>query len=299
MKKLISYEYRNNKKEFNKLVLILIAASTILQFSFLFNFFGEQLFIDNSIIINNQNLWIGTIISLIVLLFTIFIFVVSIIYFVKLANILKKDIYDGQSYIVFSLPVSGKQIIASKYLIGIYYILIMPILLFIYNIILFGLLMIISSLIDGVSWTEIVRSIRNILSSNILREILYTFDFEMIFITVIKVIIFSLFSISVIYAAVVTDWKLSKVKRNTSKWILYVILFFFIWGLIQSIFGLYSGAFNFSFYVNDATVLNYADNSNLIYNLNIYSIINIVMQLITSVGLYFYTSYIFSKKIEI
>ena len=216
---------------------------------------------------------------------------------VKLANILKKDIYEGQSYIVFSLPLSGKKIIGSKYLIGIYYTLLMPLLLFVYNVALFCLLVIISSLMKGTSWTEIVRGIRELTSLEVIRYILYyTVDIKMVLINIFKTIVFSLFSISVIYAAVVTDWKFSKVKRNTSMWILYAILFFFIWGIIQYFLGLDGGAFNEMVLEGSSGEIDFTGNSNSMY---MYSTIGIVLDIAASIGLYFYTSYIFSKKIEI
>ncbi|MGY3776239.1 hypothetical protein [Helcococcus sueciensis] len=307
MKKLLSYEYRNNKKDFNKLLLILIVASTVLQIGIVFGLIGiffeksmvfeNNVYVENSINPNDANTFLAPIIFLVSILFAILIFVVSIIYFIKLANILKKDIYEGQSYIVFSLPLSGKKIIGSKYIIGIYYSLLMPLLLFVYNVALFCLLVIISSLMKGTSWTEIVRGIRELTSLESIRYMLYyTVDFKMILLNIFKAIVSSLFSISVIYAAVVTDWKFSKVKRNTSMWILYAIVFFFVWGLIQYFLGLDGGAFNEMVLEGNSGEIDFTGNSNSMY---MYSIIGIVLDIAVSIGLYFYTSYIFSKKIEI
>ena len=58
MKKLLSYEYRNNKKDFNKLLLILIVASTVLQIGIVFGligiFFENSMFFENGVYVENS-----------------------------------------------------------------------------------------------------------------------------------------------------------------------------------------------------------------------------------------------------
>lgn len=297
MKKLISYEYRNNKKEFNKLLLILVVASTLFQLSMIFGVTRDNSFIFSKI----KNIeFILPMIYIISMISVIFIVIISIVYFVKLANILKKDIYEGQSYIIFSLPVNGKQIIGSKYLIGVFYSLIMPVLLLIYNIILFSILVIISNLIGGTSWNEIYQAINEILSTHFVDEIFrYIFNFKNILLSTLQSLIASLLIVSIIFAAVVTDWNLSNVKKNSSIWILYAIGFIFVWGFIKSYIGLNTVMVD-GIFINNNT-LNVVEFIRSVDSLDYYIqyFINIFLDLVVVIGLYFYTSFIFSKKIEI
>lgn len=300
MKKLISYEYRNNKKDFNKLMLILMAASLLLQLNVVFGLTGFFPNITNGEGFERFNTFLAPIIAILSLLSGIFIVVVSVIYFIKLANILKKDIYEGQSYIVFSLPVSGKQIIASKYIIGVFYSLVMPFILLIFNIILFVILIIIANLINGVSLSVIVQSIKEMVSLDIIYYLMYRMiDFKLLLISIIQGITSSIFTISIIFAAIVTDWKLSKVKKNSSMWILYTIIFIIIWGYIQSYIGFDGNTFNKTIFNSSVDLIDYSG-INRAMNLNYTNfIINILLELAVSTGLYFYTSHIFSNKIEI
>lgn len=293
MKKLISYEYRNNKKDFNRLLLILIAVSTIFQLNGFVGFFGAATTYEA------KNTFLSYLFPILVMLaFTgVFIsIIVIVIYNIKLANILKKDIYEDQAYIIFSLPVSGKQIILSKYIVGVFYSLFMPIILVGYNILLFLGLFTIFNLGNADLWNQIGIAIENIFSSDGFYIFRNMFSIWNIIIYILSSVVGATFIISVIYASVVTDWKLSKVKKNSSMWIFYAIGFLFIFGLVENFLGwVISNTNIISLYAYNMSRIS----ANISFNYGVIALIDILVKVIIAIALYFYTVHIFSNKIEI
>lgn len=299
MGKLIGYEFRNTRKQFLQLILILMGASFIIQF--LVGIFASGLL--DRILAGDSELAFTIIPSLsviITMIFLVVIVVTSVAYLVKLGSILKRDIYENQAYLMFSLPHSGYEIIGAKTIVGIVWSLIMPTVITLWNV----LLGVFNAVIITRGNASIIQAIREFFSSLFLHfdlnAILSQIDVGVLVLFILSSIISSVFMVTIIYAAIVTDNRIGRKKADSSAWILYAIGFYIIWNIIVDIVLGLGDMGNLSI---EATVGNSSMNMGAQQMFGngdpTVTIINLVLSLLMSIVLYIYTSHIFEKKIEI
>lgn len=230
MSQLIKYEFRNSKRPITQLIVIIGIVSFVLQI--IFNGFVRMQLAN--IEITGALSVISTLAALIVAGSSFLIFGTIIAYYLRLANILKTDIYQNRGYITFSLPRSGYQILGAKLIVAIIWSLILPLVVVSWNILIWFVLWV---LIPGL----VVPSELQRILVNIWEEFKLIFDqinFPLVLSFILNSITSSIFYLLIIFAAVVVDYKIGRRKSDSSRWIIYAIIFAIIWTFIESqIFG--------------------------------------------------------------
>lgn len=230
MSQLIKYEFRNSKRPITQLIVIIGIVSFVLQI--IFNGFVRMQLAN--IEITGALSVISTLAALIVAGSSFLIFGTIIAYYLRLANILKTDIYQNRGYITFSLPRSGYQILGAKLIVAIIWSLILPLVVVLWNILIWFVLWV---LIPGL----VVPSELQRILVNIWEEFKLIFDqinFPLVLSFILNSITSSIFYLLIIFAAVVVDYKIGRRKSDSSRWIIYAIIFAIIWTFIESqIFG--------------------------------------------------------------
>ena len=230
MSQLIKYEFRNSKRPITQLIVIIGIVSFVLQI--IFNGFVRMQLAN--IEITGALSVISTLAALIVAGSSFLIFGTIIAYYLRLANILKTDIYQNRGYITFSLPRSGYQILGAKLIVAIIWSLILPLVVVLWNILIWFVLWV---LIPGL----VVPSELQRILVNIWEEFKLIFDqinFPLVLSFILNSISSSIFYLLIIFAAVVVDYKIGRRKSDSSRWIIYAIIFAIIWTFIESqIFG--------------------------------------------------------------
>lgn len=230
MSQLIKYEFRNSKRPITQLIVIIGIVSFVLQI--IFNGFVRMQLAN--IEITGALSVISTLAALIVAGTSFLIFGTIIAYYLRLANILKTDIYQNRGYITFSLPRSGYQILGAKLIVAIIWSLILPLVVVLWNILIWFVLWV---LIPGL----VVPSELQRILVNIWEEFKLIFDqinFPLVLSFILNSITSSIFYLLIIFAAVVVDYKIGRRKSDSSRWIIYAIIFAIIWTFIESqIFG--------------------------------------------------------------
>lgn len=230
MSQLIKYEFRNSKRPITQLIVIIGIVSFVLQI--IFNGFVRMQLAN--IEITGALSVISTLAALIVAGSSFLIFGTIIAYYLRLANILKTDIYQNRGYITFSLPRSGYQILGAKLIVAIIWSLILPLVVVLWNILIWFVLWV---LIPGL----VVPSELQRILVNIWEEFKLVFDqinFPLVLSFILNSITSSIFYLLIIFAAVVVDYKIGRRKSDSSRWIIYAIIFAIIWTFIESqIFG--------------------------------------------------------------
>lgn len=230
MSQLIKYEFRNSKRPITQLIVIIGIVSFVLQI--IFNGFVRMQLAN--IEITGALSVISTLAALIVAGTSFLIFGTIIAYYLRLANILKTDIYQNRGYITFSLPRSGYQILGAKLIVAIIWSLILPLVVVLWNILIWFVLWV---LIPGL----VVPSELQRILVNIWEEFKLIFDqinFPLVLSFILNSISSSIFYLLIIFAAVVVDYKIGRRKSDSSRWIIYAIIFAIIWTFIESqIFG--------------------------------------------------------------
>lgn len=208
MRNLLSYDFRNIKRDFIKLGLIFIIASLLVHANVLFLVYQSK-----------ENLS-GVLPVLSILIFGIIgvAFFIGIIFFYgKLANILKRDIYDKQAYITFSLPVTEKQIIKSKLIIGYVMLIAISLIILIINV-GFGYL----DFLYAFDWN--MNQVNSIFSSafNLTKDLISKKGI-LALLTIIEYLVSGFYLLGLIFFAIILDWLTSKTKKSSYMWVVYFL----------------------------------------------------------------------------
>lgn len=295
MKKLLSYEFRNTRRQFLQLILILMGATFLIQ-GFLTGSISSFIKGDNNLLPAPTTFALTNILGIV---FTIIIIITVFAYYIKLGSILQRDIYDDQAYFTFSIPYNGYQIIGAKTIVGFVWAILMPIILGLWNLILLFINISIVMINDGQkdvfakNFDIVKEAINQILSSawgNILSLLFYA----------VLGIASTLLVILVIYAAIVSANKIGSKRNNSALWVLIALIFYFVWNYVFAL--TFNGENNsFTIAILDFTFgINMLDpESSNILAVNGKAVIQLIATLLMSGILYIYSSYMYEKKIEI
>lgn len=295
MKKLLSYEFRNTRRQFLQLILILMGATFLIQ-GFLTGSISSFIKGDNNLSPTSTTFALTNILGIV---FTIIIIITVFAYYIKLGSILQRDIYDDQAYFTFSIPYNGYQIIGAKTIVGFVWAMLMPIILGIWNLVLFFI---------NLSIVMINGGEKDAFSKNFgyLKEAVSKMTFagwdnilSLLFYAVLG-IASTLLVILVIYAAIVSANKIGSKRNNSALWVLITILFYFVWNYV---FALIFNGDNYSFSgailsTGFGVGIGYPEGYNLI-TVTGKAVIQLIATLLMSGILYIYSSYMYEKKIEI
>ncbi|MCT1796325.1 hypothetical protein [Helcococcus kunzii] len=286
MSQLIKYEFRNSRKQITQLIIIIGIVSFILQA--IFNGFVRMEIA--KIDITGPLAIINTLTALIVAGSSLLMFGTIIAYYLRLANILKTDIYQNRGYITFSLPRSGYQIIGAKLIVAVLWSFILPIVVVLWNILIWMILWVV---IPGIVLPSELQEAINVMW----REILNLFnqvDYVLILSIIVNMISSSLFYLLLIFTAVIADYRIGRRKSDSARWIIYAIIFALIWSFIQSaLFG--SSDFTmidttpYSVSINAEEIINYFTRNNFI---------TAAFNGLAGVLLFVFVGYNLEKKIE-
>lgn len=286
MSQLIKYEFRNSRKQITQLIIIIGIVSFILQA--IFNGFVRMEIA--KIDITGPLAIINTLTALIVAGSALLMFGTIIAYYLRLANILKTDIYQNRGYITFSLPRSGYQIIGAKLIVAVLWSFILPIVVVLWNILIWMILWVV---IPGIVLPSELQEAINVMW----REIFNLFnqvDYVLILSIIVNMISSSLFYLLLIFTAVIADYRIGRRKSDSARWIIYAIIFALIWSFIQSaLFG--SSDFtmidttSYSVSINAEEIINYFTRNNFI---------TAAFNGLAGVLLFVFVGYNLEKKIE-
>lgn len=286
MSQLIKYEFRNSRKQITQLIIIIGIVSFILQA--IFNGFVRMEIA--KIDITGPLAIINTLTALIVAGSSLLMFGTIIAYYLRLANILKTDIYQNRGYITFSLPRSGYQIIGAKLIVAVLWSFILPIVVVLWNILIWMILWVV---IPGIVLPSQLQETINVMW----REIFKLFnqvDYVLIISIIVNMISSSLFYLLLIFTAVIADYRIGRRKSDSARWIIYAIIFALIWSFIQSaLFG--SSDFTMidttpsSVSINAEEIINYFTRNNFI---------TAAFNGLAGVLLFVFVGYNLEKKIE-
>lgn len=280
MLNLIKYELRNTKTAIKKILIVLAITSLLLQVIF----WGNLMHIISASSEYGTTAFAASGILWVLLFFGIVaVSIVSLVWFYSmLAGMLKSDIYQNEGYTTLSLPVSGYKIIGAKTIVGIFWSIILPILLVSFNILIF---FIAQSLMDPVNMKEYVGWIYSRINFDITLE---SIGFILVYIA--EQLVGSIFLMMVIFGAITLDYLLSKKKENSAMWIIYVVIFLV---LNSFVFGILFPASGVS--INFEDTFNYYTTSNNYYTLAVF-------RMLYSVGismlLYYFVSHNYENKLE-
>lgn len=286
MGNLLKYEFRNSKNKVFQQIGIILSVSFILQL--ILN--GVVRFALSDLEKSGVMVFVATISGLIVFAGLILIIVTGFMYYITLANILKKDIYYGQGYITFSIPKSGYQIIGAKILVSIFWLFILPIVTICVNALLGYIIWIMIPGIIKVDdfWNEISMFLKSPQFVQIIKNI----SLNSIFYYAVSWLVNSIFTILFMYACVIADYRIGRRKKDSSMWILYYIVGTFIYSFLMS--------FLLSPAMVTTTETVYGLNSTI--NINTMSTegqyISLGINFVMSILLYIFVCHNFENKIE-
>lgn len=297
MRKLLSYEFRNTRRQFLQLILILMGATFLIQ-GFLTGTISSFIKGDNNLSPTSTTFALTNILGIV---FTIIIIITVFAYYIKLGSILQRDIYDDQAYFTFSIPYNGYQIIGAKTIVGFVWAMIMPIILGIWNLVLFfinlSIVMINGGEKDAFSKNfgyvkEAVSKMSFAGWDNILTLLFYA----------VLGIASTLMVILVIYAAIVSANKIASKRNNSALWVLIALVFYFVWNYAFTLI-LNGDSYSFTGSIlgtgpGIAIGIGYPESYNLVA-VNGKAVIQLIATLLMSGILYIYSSYMYEKKIEI
>lgn len=283
MGKLIKYEFRNNRKSLFQFFFIIGIASLVM-----------QLGLTGLIKINESYIYgrdgykiIGTLSNIFFFGSGFIIFVSVILFYISLANILKKDIYQDRGYITFSLPRSGYQIIGSKVIVAFVWAIVLPLIAILWNFVIGYILNVF------IAQTATYEIVSNLISDfiEVLRYAFQNMKFTHYLVYFLNTIVSFVFAMLVMYASVIADYKIGRRKEDSSRWILFFIIFFIIWGYISiTLFGTID--YEYSMLVGQVEVLELVD----AYTRQV--IINTIINTLVSILLFIYIGYNLENKIE-
>ncbi|WP_409482482.1 hypothetical protein P5008_07755 [Helcococcus ovis] len=286
MGKLLKYEFRNSRKKVFQQIGIILLVSLLLQaiISGVFRYAMSNLHTSGPLG------FIATISGLIVFAGIILIIVTGFLYYITLANILKKDIYYGQGYITFSIPKSGYQIIGAKILVSLFWLMILPIITIAFNTLLAYIVWVLIPGVVNVNdfWNQVSGFITSPKFYEFLREISIK---DIIYISFVW-IISGIFTILLMYSSVIIDYRIGRRKQDSSMWILYYIILSIIYGFVLSM--IFSPISFTNSYTSSTISLDSTINPNLYWM----RYINLGINFVSSILLYIFVSHNFENKIE-
>ncbi|WP_103981638.1 hypothetical protein [Helcococcus massiliensis] len=303
MRKLLSYEFRNTRRQFLQLILILMGATFLIQ-GFLTGIISNFIKGDNNLSPTPTTFALTNTLGIV---FTIIIIITVFAYYIKLGSILQRDIYDDQAYFTFSIPYNGYQIIGAKTIVGFVWAILMPIILGIWNLVLFFI---------NLSIVMINGGEKEAFSKNFgyLKEAVSKMTFagwdnilNLLFYAVLG-IASTLLVILVIYSAIVSANKIGSKRNNSALWVLITLIFYFVWNYVFTLI-LNGDIYSFSGTILDTgfgveigtgfgVEISYPEGHNLI-TVTGKAVIQLIATLLMSGILYIYSSYMYEKKIEI
>lgn len=286
MGQLIKYEFRNSRKPVLNLVFIIGIASLVLQV--IFNGLVRVEIAD--IDLNGPYSLIVSISTFIAAGGGLLIFGTFIAYYLQLANILKTDIYHERGYITFSLPRSGYQILGAKLIVALFWSIILPIVVFLWNALIGFVLWV---LIPGLAPAqEVLNAFSEIF--NYMKEVISDLDIKLILSSIFNMFTSSVFSLLVMFSAVIVDYKIGKRKRDGSRWIVFALLFLVAWAIFTSqVLGLDSSIARAEYtYLDDNSIRNALNSLSKVY------FINAILELAASVMMFIFVGHNLENKIE-
>lgn len=288
MGKLIKYEFRNSRKSIFQLIWLIGIASLVLQI--IFNGF-TRLQINNVEITGAMSV-VATLAGFASIGGMFLIFGTFIAFYLRLANILKTDIYQNRGYITFSLPKSGYQILGAKLIVAFIWTIILPVVIFIWNALIFAVLWI---LIPGI----VVPSEISMIVSQIwegVKEIFANLNFMYFISTIVSSISSSVFYMLVMFAAVIVDYKVGIRKKDSARWIIFALLFLIFWAVLTSqLFGTMglNIPYDYMYGTNNMEIIR-----THFSNLTNTQLISATFNALSSVLLFIFVGYNIEKKIE-
>lgn len=286
MGKLLKYEFRNSRKKVFRQIGIILLVSLILQVIFS----GVARYSLSNIAHTGPMGLIATVSGLFVFVGTVLIIVTGFMYYITLANILKKDVYYGQGYITFSIPKSGYQIIGAKILIALFWLIVLPIVTITVNALLGYIIWV---MIPGViKVDEFWKQISEFLNSNAFYKGLQGISLNVILYFSISWLVNSIFTILLMYVSVIVDYRIGRRKRDSSMWILYYIIFVIIYTFIMVI------VFSPLSITNQTTSINMYTGLATGNEFYLTKYLSLAINFVVSILLYIFVSHNFENKIE-
>lgn len=290
MGKLLSYEFRNTRKTFIQLLLIMLGATFILQFV------GFNIVSTGMVIEYLDETRFGNVYA-IGFLFGIIFFIISIItfiaYYLRIGSILKSDIYEDKSYFLFSIPHTGYQIIGAKTIVAFIWANILPIIMFIWN----SLLVLINMSLVEARYSEVnfATSFKN--SIDAIVELISQFNIFEHFSIGDLILMFTsslvqeFLYILIVFASILIAYKLGRRNKNSGAWVLIsVALIAFHAYLVSTLIMPASPAVtnSYSYVAGNVTEM-----------FSVYTLPGLLFNLALTILIFIYTSYTFEKRIEI
>lgn len=286
MGKLLKYEFRNSRKKVFQQIGIILLVSLILQVILS----GVARYSLSNIAHTGPMGLIATVSGLFVFVGTVLIIVTGFMYYITLANILKKDVYYGQGYITFSIPKSGYQIIGSKILIALFWLIVLPIVTITVNVLLGYIIWV---MIPGViKVDQFWMRISEFLNSNAFYKGLQGISLNVILYFSISWLVNSIFTILLMYVSVIVDYRIGRRKRDSSMWILYYIIFVIIYTFIMVI------VFSPLSITNQTTSINMYTGLATGNEFYLTKYLSLAINFVVSILLYIFVSHNFENKIE-
>ncbi len=233
MGKLISYEFRNSRKPIMQIVLIIMLASVLLQYGLISTFVsvGNMDEVSRTGLNLLQQVKL-VLLPLLIIASIIVFFGASVVYYFRMANILKRDIYENQGYIIFSLPKNGYQIIGSKLIVGTIWSILLSVIMIAWNAAVF---MILSLIFKGDnSLNEFYKFIFSDFPK-LISEIFSWLSIEFLLSWFVNTILSSISFIVIMFAAIIFDYRLGTRNKSSIRWIIWMILLSILIGWASSI----------------------------------------------------------------
>lgn len=302
MGKLIKYELRNSKKSVMQIVFIMMIATFVLQISIFSGInsviLGQTNYINNA---SSTNIPIRNILSMILPLFTVIavltLFGASIAYYFRMANILKNDIFEDVGYITFSIPKTGYQIIGAKIIVGVIWTLVLPMILLIYNIALGFLLNFIFS--QNANFARFSNEMITIIKKGIETFIEIT-NLNIFALSNIRNLVGSVLFIIVVFASIIFDYTIGTRRKNSLRWIIWILLFYILTNtLLNFVLPTQTMELNYELTYSGSVIDNLFGRHNIYTTMSFYRlIVEIIFDILISIGLFMYTAYSFENKVE-
>ena len=147
MRKFMKYEIKGTYKVILGILALVIIASTIIHLGFL----KEINNLDSPESFDGANI-------IMIILSTLVIFGAFLAAFFYIVNSFRKELYDNRGYLTFTLPLTGKQILASKLIVSMLWYGLLGLGIVLYNILL-------TIILHGNNWVEFFRELKDILGN--------------------------------------------------------------------------------------------------------------------------------------
>ncbi len=289
MLKYMKYEIKGTYRFMLAIILTVIGASTGLQV------YGNKIFVADSYVGPNPT----GILFLAIMGFLIFGAFISALFYI--IGSFRKELYEDRGYLTFSLPLTGKQILGSKTLIALMWAALLIIISLVYNFILA------IALHGGVVFSELFEAIRY----------LFRFKVDNVIITIILASIFSgITTLLLIYFSIALSRVTIKNKKIGGMWfIIFLVLnsiISFLTLMAVEAFPFYLDLSNFNIIraseltnymgYNMGLIMSTGSSTGMIITSDKNIVLNIgsaLFSIITAIGIFFGTSYLIERKIDL